>query len=276
MNSAAIEKPSDRTLGGIVSESAAKMPGHEQRRRARRPAKFIAIAMPRFGANANAVHARGDDDADDREHAQAEPGSRSMSRDASGMPRRMRDDLPGSANAATTPRWKSSEVEDVLVEERRERDEPDERRPRGTAASTRCGAACRPARGCGSTPRTTAGSRRSRSPAASRRRPPAPSGRGPGSCSRRPRRTNTIVGIDEHEERHPPAEELAEQAAERRGPMKAPNGEPDRVEAEHVGAHFGWVVVGEQRVVRRRDHRAADARARARDHEHQHGDRRGR
>ncbi len=49
----------------------------------------------------------------------------------------------------------------------------------------------------------------------------------------------------EQDERHAPAEDLAEHAAERAADERA-EGEPDLVRAEHVGAHFGRVEVGEQ------------------------------
>ena len=104
MNSAAIEKPIDRTFGGIASDSDAKMPGTN---RAERPetTKFIAIATPSVGASANAVHAAAMTMPRIASSRRPSPGSRSMRRDASGMPSRIASIWPGSANAATTPRW---------------------------------------------------------------------------------------------------------------------------------------------------------------------------
>ena len=84
MNSAAIAKPIARTLGGIVSDSAAKMPGTSSDD-SPDTRMFIAIAMPRFGASANTIQQPAIARADDREHAQAEAGV------AQHEPRRERD-----------------------------------------------------------------------------------------------------------------------------------------------------------------------------------------
>ncbi len=64
-------------------------------------------------------------------------------------------------------------------------------------------------------------------------------------------------------------EPVPEEAADHR-PDERADGQPDRVEAEHFRADVRRVVVGEQRVVRRRDHGPADAGTFSHDHEHQH------
>ena len=107
MNSAAIAKPSDRTLGGIVSDSDAKMPGTSSDER---PGHGDVHRDRDAEVRRQREHgpAAGDDRAEHREHAQAEARDRgSMSRAASGMPSRIATICAGSAHAATTPRWKS-------------------------------------------------------------------------------------------------------------------------------------------------------------------------
>ncbi len=70
--------------------------------------KFIAIASHNHGASANTTHAAATRMPTIASMRSPSPGSRNMSRDASGMPRSRATIWPGSAKAATIPRWKSS------------------------------------------------------------------------------------------------------------------------------------------------------------------------
>ena len=72
----------------------------------------------------------------------------------------------------------------------------------------------------------------------------------------------------EHEEGNAPAEGLGKEPAEDRAQERTHRvGQP--VEAEHVGADLGGVVVRDQRVVRRPHHGAAHARTGSGDHQHE-------
>ena len=72
---------------------------------------------------------------------------------------------------------------------------------------------------------------------------------------------------DEHEERHAPAEGEGEHPGRQR-PDEAADGVGRAVRAVHRAARLDRVVVGEQRVVRRVDHRLADGAAAAGDGQH--------
>ena len=74
-------------------------------------------------------------------------------------------------------------------------------------------------------------------------------------------------GDDEHEERHAPPEGVGQQPGRQRADERT-HGVGRPVHAEHPVAGFDGVVVGEQRVVRRVDHRLADRTATAGDGEH--------
>ncbi len=253
MNSAAIAKPIDAHLGRDRERQRGEDAGHEQRRqpghedvhrdrepevrrRARTRPRTAAIAVP---TTASIRRPR--------------PGSRSMSRAASGMPRRIATICAGSAHAATMPRCEVAEVEDLLVVQRRQRDETEERR-----REERQRVPDAPQRADLPQDADRLGERRrdlvgvDHGFGGSRPRPRSQWPR-PGSLSRRPRTTNTNGRDREHEERDPPAEAVRRARPPIAGPSSAPSRETDRVEAEHVGADFGRVVVGEQRVVRRRD-----------------------
>ena len=106
MNRDAIENPSDRAFGGMASESDAKMPGA---RSALIPViRTLAMtATASTGANANVTHAPAMPTATIDNRRSPSPGSRSMSREASGMPMRMPTTWAGSEMPATKPRCDS-------------------------------------------------------------------------------------------------------------------------------------------------------------------------
>ena len=107
MNNDAIEKPSDRTFGGIASDSDAKMPG--ARSAARPEMRMLApTATHSAGASASAIHAPAMPTAMNDRSLRPSPGSLSINRDASGIPRKMPTTCAGSAIAATKPRCASS------------------------------------------------------------------------------------------------------------------------------------------------------------------------
>ena len=193
MNSDAIENPSARTFGGIVSDSVAKMPGT---RSADTPVITTCISdrEPQRGREREPDPRAGDDDAEEREHAQADAGV------AAHQPRRERDaerdadELRGFGQRGDETAGRLVEMEHLLVVERREREQADDRRGEERQRVPDAAQGLRPARGCGPTPRTTVGSRRCR-----RRRSPAPAAARskwprPGSVTRRPRYANTSVG----------------------------------------------------------------------------------
>ena len=95
-----------RTLGGIVSESVAKMPGTSS---ADTPVitTCIATANHSVGASANPIHAPAITTPSSESMRRPMPGSRNINRDASGMPRVMPTNCAGSANAVTRPRCAS-------------------------------------------------------------------------------------------------------------------------------------------------------------------------
>ena len=180
------------------------------------------------------------------------PGSRSISRDASGMPRIEADDLRGSAIAATKPRCALVEVEHLLVVERRERDEADERR-----GEERQRVPDAPQRA--DLPQDAERLRERRRDLVGAddrlaRRPCLPllSGRAPARCSCRPRTTKT-KRRDRRTRRTATRQPNAvrEQARRRAGRRTRRPRWPTRWKPNTSGAHLERVVVGEQRVVRR-------------------------
>ena len=109
MNSDAIENPSDRTFGGMASESDAKMPG--PRSAAMPEIKTLAMtATASTGASAKATHAPAMPTATIDSRRRPSPGSRSMRREASGMPMRMPMTWAGSVTPATKPRCDSERL----------------------------------------------------------------------------------------------------------------------------------------------------------------------
>ena len=127
MNSDAIENPSERTFGGIASDSDAKMPGA---RSAESPemTMFDATATQSHGASAKVIQAPAMPMARIESSFSPRPGSFSISRDASGMPRMMPTICAGSAIAPTKPAAGFVEPEHFLVIEVRQRCEADDRR----------------------------------------------------------------------------------------------------------------------------------------------------
>ena len=88
----------------------------------------IAIASHSHGASANAIHAAATNDADDGEHAQTEPGvaqHRAVTR--AGCRAAMPTICAGLGERGDEPALEVVEMEHLLVVERRERDEADER-----------------------------------------------------------------------------------------------------------------------------------------------------
>ena len=265
-NSDAIENPSDRTFGGMASDSEAKMPGASS---AARPVirTLAMIATASTGASANATHAPAMPTATSDSRRSPSPGSRSISREAKRDADEDADDLGGLGDAGDEASLRLGEVEDLLVVERRERGQADHRR----------------------------GEERQRVPDPPQRAdlPEDADGLGPrrwflvgaddllGGAGRPPLVVPSARLLQpqaehheddrrdhEHEEGHAPAEGLGEDPADDRADERTERvGHP--VEAEHVGADLGRVVVGQQRVVGRRDHGAAHARAGPGDHEHE-------
>ena len=96
MNSDAIAKPERSDLGRDRERERREDARHEQRRRARRSTMFIAIASQRYGREREHDPRAGDARRRRPRAAAARARGRvSMSRDASGMPSRIADDLRG-------------------------------------------------------------------------------------------------------------------------------------------------------------------------------------
>ena len=208
-----------------------------------------------------------DDRADDREHAEA------GTRVAQHQPRRERDaeqdrdDLRGLGERGDQTALELVEAEDLVVVERRQRDQADERggeeRQRVPDAPQRADLP-QDADRLRERRRDLVGADHRRARACARALPMAAAG----LLQAKPHDHEHDARDHEHDERDTPVVQLAEEARDE-GTDERADREADRVEAEDVGPHVGRVVVGEQRVVGRRDDRAADAGNRPDDDEHQ-------
>ncbi len=126
MNSDAIENPSDRTFGGIASESDAKMPGASSA--ASPEIRMLAnTATQMTGASANRTHAPRDADGDERQQLQPEPWVLQHEARRERDPEHDADDTEWLGARGDDPSLRLREVEDLLVVDRRQGREADHR-----------------------------------------------------------------------------------------------------------------------------------------------------
>ena len=193
-HSEATENPVARARGGMASERATRMPG------------------PSIASDAEITQLTADRDDDVRREREADRGDRRGDRDlgeeadqaahvaeeASGDDARAEDqadelerfgDRRGDAASPLV------EAELLLVQQRGQRDEADQRRGEERQAPPDALAGSRSSAPCASSRRTTARSPRWRSPRRWRPSPAAPTGRGPARASRRASTAKTSVGM---------------------------------------------------------------------------------
>ena len=221
-HSEATENPVARARGGMASDRATRMPGPSIASDAE-ITQLTATATTMFGASAKR------DRSDRRGDGDARRGSGSSPRM---LPRKRRVTMRepttrptswnGSAMAEAKPAGTLVEAELLLVQQRGERDEPDQGRRRGTAGSTRCVAGSRSSAPFANSRRTTAPSPRWRctsslAPIACRSHRPRT-----GSRSRRAITAKTSVGITKTRNGRAPTERVRQQSGRRAGRRTTP------------------------------------------------------